>query len=156
MPFPPYVFTTGSWPKSDINPVPVGLSASYFAARDAADVSGALTASKIYIDALSASLSVALNDKTSDDLAAGFPVSAYGYTASYSGALNLLIGEVWIDAGTGFKIKSSSYVYASGVVTQSFVTRFNPADGTTILAQGTSTFYYTTGVLASESFVRTV
>ena len=81
------------------------------------------------------------------------PTTTSQYTASYTGSL--VKSEVWKTLA-GALIKSSSYSYTSAsLMSQSFVSVFDAA-GATIVAQVTSSYFYSGTVLVSASLSRSI
>ncbi len=76
------------------------------------------------------------------------------YATTYSS--NLVSKETWVNSATSFVIKTIDYTYASGVLATEVVKVFSPADGTTVIAQTTTTYTYSGGALASTTKVRNV
>lgn len=151
MPFPfPSLWSPASVyaPKVDLNPVPGGQADNYWASVESnfvssslVTVSSSLAASEDAINSLSASAMLNLA-----------PTVTAAYTASYSSGL--LSSEVWRVGGT--RIKQEDYAYIGVALAQAVSTVYDPADGTTVLAQETVSYFYSGTALVSASLVRNV
>jgi hypothetical protein len=80
--------------------------------------------------------------------------TATTYTATYSG--NTVTQESWSDTGTAFELKRIEYTYTNRLVTTEVRKAFDPANGTTIVAQKTITYAYTNFRVTGMTVVRNV
>ncbi|OGR29327.1 MAG: hypothetical protein A2139_12630 [Desulfobacca sp. RBG_16_60_12] len=137
-------------PKTDLNPVPGGQTNNYWASVESNFVSSSLVS-------VSSSLSgteLAINVLSASTMLNNEPVYGWSYTASYSSSL--LTQELWNDTASGFRIKQNSYGYLGTLLTASVAAVFDPANGTTVLAAATSSYFYSGSILTSATLVRSV
>lgn len=86
-----------------------------------------------------------------DELLENDPTYGVTFTPTYgSGYLN---DELWAYTGSGLTLKTIHYVYTLGLLIDHYVVKVYAANGTTIIAQTTTTFSYTGSIV--NSIVRT-
>lgn len=83
------------------------------------------------------------------------PANAHSYANNYNGD-GTLNWETWTTTAGSLLARRKDYTYTTGRVATEITKVYSPTDGTTIVAQTTITYSYTSGKLSSYACVRNV
>lgn len=100
-------------------------------------------------------LATAAGVSVNDFLLDNEPVDVgYTYTPTYSGGV--VTQEEWKITSNNRKRRTIDYTYSGGSVSTEVRKVYDPADGTTVLAQVTITYTYSGSIVSSAAYVRNV